>query len=154
MKSTSIPGPSLTAAPHTATKQRVGPWQAPNHVVTFVRCLRLLNLDLLEDWPGVTEQIFSTRSTLQNLQQRIKCVEWSLYRLFEIYDQDGTSNVGRWREVSILSTEGVLETAPFLSPTYAFTLVEPTCSLIPIIDRTEEKWHPRQRYRPAQDNAR
>jgi len=65
----------------------------PGNVVTFVRCLRLLDLDLLDDWPGVHDQLFSAKSVQQNLQQRVKCVEWSLYRLFDIWDPAYTKDV-------------------------------------------------------------
>jgi hypothetical protein len=47
----------------------------PSNVVTFVRCLRLLDLDLREDWPGVTEHLFSAKTLQHTLQQRVKCVE-------------------------------------------------------------------------------
>lgn len=68
-------------------------WISPGHVVTFVRCLRLLDLDLRDDWPGITEQLFSVKGSQQNLQQRVICVEWSLYRLFEIWDPAYTKDV-------------------------------------------------------------
>lgn len=69
-------------------------WNGPANVATFLRCLRLLDLDLRDDWPGVNEQVFSAKGSQQKLQQRIKCVEWSLYRLFEIWDPAYTIDVG------------------------------------------------------------
>jgi hypothetical protein len=71
-------------------------WTGPTSIVTFVRCLRLLDLDLLEDWPEITEDTFSTAPAKQNLQARIKCVEWSLYRLFELWSPSETRDV--WRK--------------------------------------------------------
>ena len=68
-------------------------WAGPSSIVTFVRCLRLLDLDLLEDWPEITEDTFSTASAKQNLQARTKCVEWSLYRLFELWSPSETREV-------------------------------------------------------------
>ena len=68
-------------------------WVGSGNVVTFVRCLRLLDLDLRDDWPGAHEQLFSAKGSQQNLQQRVKCVEWSLYRLFEIWDPAYTKEV-------------------------------------------------------------
>jgi hypothetical protein len=68
-------------------------WTGPTSIVTFVRCLRLLDLDLLEDWPEITEDTFSTAPAKLNLQARIKCVEWSLYRLFELWSPSETREV-------------------------------------------------------------
>lgn len=68
-------------------------WVSPSNVNTFVRCLRLLDFHLRDDWPNVSEQLFSAKCLQQNLQQRVKCVEWSLYRLFEIWDPSYTKDV-------------------------------------------------------------
>jgi HAUS augmin-like complex subunit 6 N-terminus len=68
-------------------------WTGPSNIATFLRCLRLLDLDLREDWPDVTEQVFSSKNSQQNLQQRVKYVEWGLYRLFEIWDPTYTKDV-------------------------------------------------------------
>lgn len=67
-------------------------WQTSSKVTTFVRCLRLLDLDLLPDWPGITETVLTSKSAQQ--QARIKAVEWSLYRLLEIYDPKEAQTVG------------------------------------------------------------
>lgn len=56
----------------------------------FVANLRLLDLDQLPDWPSITPRSFSTRDGQQNQKQRIRCVEWALYRLFELWDQEET----------------------------------------------------------------
>lgn len=74
-------------------KQRSDPWAGPSLIATYVRCLRLLDLDQLEDWPVISEDTFSTISAKQNLQSRIKCVEWSLYRLFELWSPSETRDV-------------------------------------------------------------
>lgn len=69
-------------------------WPARNNLSSFVHCLHLLDLDLLEDWPGITVQTLSTRGSAQNLQYRVKAVEWSLFRLCELYDVLTTRDVG------------------------------------------------------------
>ena len=56
--------------------------------------LRLLNLDLRQDWPELSPRTFSTKDAQQNQKQRIKCTEWVLYRLFEIWDPEETRDVG------------------------------------------------------------
>ncbi|RMZ92693.1 hypothetical protein DV736_g26, partial [Chaetothyriales sp. CBS 134916] len=60
-------------------------WHGRRHIAIFIRSLHLLDLDLLEDWPGLSEQTFTPRALQQTLQQRVKGVEWTLFRLFELY---------------------------------------------------------------------
>ena len=55
----------------------------------FVTNLRLLDLDRRPDWPNITVQTFSSRNADQ--KQRIGGVEWSLFRLFELWDPHETS---------------------------------------------------------------
>jgi hypothetical protein len=78
------------------------PWEGPGNVMTFLRCLRLLDLDPRDDWPSVHEQLFLEKVSQQNLQQRVKCVEWTLYCLFEIWDPAYTKYVRR----GLLSLQG------------------------------------------------
>lgn len=59
----------------------------------FVTNLRLLDLDLCQDWPGITIQTFSAKNADQ--KQRIGGTEWALFHLFELWDPDETSQVGR-----------------------------------------------------------
>lgn len=66
-------------------------WSGRSHVATFVHSLHLLDLDLLDDWPEVTVDTFGSKSSLQH---RLRCVEWSLYRLYELYDRRSTKDVG------------------------------------------------------------
>ncbi|EXJ80842.1 hypothetical protein A1O3_07128 [Capronia epimyces CBS 606.96] len=77
-------------------------WRPRSDVAVFVRTLHLLDLDLLPDFPGIAESTFarttstsasmsrSAASQPQTPQSRIKAVEWSFYRLFQIYDAEGT----------------------------------------------------------------
>lgn len=60
----------------------------------FATNLRLLNLDLLEDWPAISSKTFSTKDAQQNHNQRIRCTEWALFRLFELWDPQETRDVG------------------------------------------------------------
>lgn len=77
-------------------------WPCRSHVSTFVRSLHLLDLDQLDDWPEVTIQSFSAKASLQH---RIRCVEWSLYHLFELYNARVTKDVGPGHAYHMLSTE-------------------------------------------------
>ncbi|KAJ4153576.1 hypothetical protein LMH87_010059 [Akanthomyces muscarius] len=64
---------------------------APNTAIpTFLTNLRLLDLDLLEDWPDITTATFA--GTTQNHKRRVQAVEWALYRLFEIWDPEDTAS--------------------------------------------------------------
>ncbi|KAF2455072.1 HAUS augmin-like complex subunit 6 N-terminus-domain-containing protein [Lineolata rhizophorae] len=89
---------SIAVMPHhQATKQSAAAPQPPSllnpsHVVLFVANLRLLDLDRLDDWPDITVQAFSTRDAQQNQKHRIRCSEWALFRLFEIWDPEETRN--------------------------------------------------------------
>ncbi|KAI9795974.1 MAG: hypothetical protein M1835_004868 [Candelina submexicana] len=62
------------------------------NVALFVTNLRLLDLDLRGDWPGIDAHTFSTHNAQQNQKHRIRCVEWSLFRLFERWDAEDTRN--------------------------------------------------------------
>lgn len=80
-------------------------WIGRNHISIFVHSLHFLDLDLLEDWPEVTIDTFDSKS---DLQHRLRCVEWSLYRLFELYDRRSTKDVGLSNAYAmLLSTEVV-----------------------------------------------
>lgn len=74
------------------SKSKATGWPSPSHVAVFIRNLKLLQLDQLDDWPDISTRALS--SSQQNQRLRIKCVEWALYRLFAIWDPEGTQNVG------------------------------------------------------------
>ncbi|KAF2259852.1 hypothetical protein CC78DRAFT_571573 [Lojkania enalia] len=79
-------GRSRTLSLKTNTKP---PINAPVDIKLFVTNLRLLNLDCRSDWPGITVHTFSSKNADQ--KQRIGGVEWGLFRLFEIWDPEETS---------------------------------------------------------------
>ncbi|KAI9720193.1 MAG: hypothetical protein M1812_003011 [Candelaria pacifica] len=79
---------SGAAAAHGSSTSTNG----PSNVALFVTNLRLLDLDLRRDWPGIDAQTFSTHNAQQNQKHRVRCVEWSLYRLFELWDAEDTRN--------------------------------------------------------------
>lgn len=56
----------------------------PSNLDLFLANLRILDLDLLEDWPGITAQTFGSSAAGQ--KRRIQAVEWSLYYLFSLWD--------------------------------------------------------------------
>src|SRR5208282_4344260 len=64
----------------------------PSNISLFLTNLRLLDLDLQHDWPGITFLTFSTKDAQQNQKKRIQCVEWALYHLFALWDPEETRN--------------------------------------------------------------
>lgn len=110
-KSLRIPAAGLT---RPATQQPVG----PSHVALFLTNVRLLNLDLRDDWPGITATTFSTKSTLENSKKRIDCVEWALYQLFALWDLQETQDVSQQSIIDTRSfTNCISEAATILSST-------------------------------------
>ncbi|OBT66299.1 hypothetical protein VE03_04320 [Pseudogymnoascus sp. 23342-1-I1] len=73
------------AAPAPQSQQQQS---GPPHVLLFLTNLRLLDLDRRADWPGITPVTFATRESQQNIKKRIQCVEWALFRLFEIWEPE------------------------------------------------------------------
>jgi hypothetical protein len=88
---TTTHGLSRTQSVKTNTKtQSLNPLSASD-IRLFVTNLRLLDLDLRSDWPGITVQTFSAKNADQ--KQRIGGAEWALFRLFEIWDAHDTAQV-------------------------------------------------------------
>ncbi|KAI4226798.1 MAG: hypothetical protein L6R40_008248 [Gallowayella cf. fulva] len=66
--------------------------RASTAIPDFITHLRLLDLDRLEDWPHITGELFAPKHARQNQKQRVRCVEWALYRLFELYNPKEARN--------------------------------------------------------------
>jgi hypothetical protein len=75
----------------------------PSNISLFISNLRLVNLDQRQDWPDITLQTFDTKDPLQNQKKRLSCVEWSLYRLFELWDKELSRDVSQSRYSHVLS---------------------------------------------------
>jgi hypothetical protein len=67
--------------------------KGPSNISLFLTSLRLLDLDKHPEWPGISRHTFSPKDAQQSQKNRIRCVEWALYRLFEIWDGEWTRNV-------------------------------------------------------------
>ena len=86
----SVTAPSTTSGPTHKRNASVRTGFKPtssNAVSLFVTNLRLLDLDLLPDWPNITVSSF----TNQDARTKIKCVEYALYQLFKLYDPATTA---------------------------------------------------------------
>jgi hypothetical protein len=73
---------TTTASTHKRTKSAPRIQTGPILSSLFLTNLRLLDLDLLPDWPSITPFTFSN----VDARARIKGVEWSLYQLFRLLD--------------------------------------------------------------------
>ena len=71
----------------SSTKNGIKP-TGSTAISLFVTNLRLLNLDLLPDWPNITVSSFSN----QDARTRIKCTEYALYQLFRLHDPATTAD--------------------------------------------------------------
>lgn len=81
---------SPITVPIVATPSFVG----PSPLALFLTNLRLLDLDLLPDWPAIsTETFVSSGAGVQGQKKRVHCVEWALFRLFSIWDPEETAGV-------------------------------------------------------------
>ncbi|CAI4214936.1 unnamed protein product [Parascedosporium putredinis] len=60
--------------------------------LTFLANLRILDLDLLPDWPGITSHTFTATLASQGQKKRIQSVEWALYYLFCLWDPEEAQN--------------------------------------------------------------
>ncbi|OAA58298.1 hypothetical protein ISF_06837 [Cordyceps fumosorosea ARSEF 2679] len=88
------PSPATASTPTTPAAKAsaaVAPSHHPSPIPAFLTNLRLLDLDLRHDWPGITPATFAG-TTPQNHKRRVQAVEWALYRLFEIWDPEDTAS--------------------------------------------------------------
>lgn len=80
--------PSSTTTPTTNTSNA----SHVSNISLFLTNLRLLDLDLLPDWPNINTATFSVKDAAQGQKKRIQCVEWALYQLFNLWDPEETRN--------------------------------------------------------------
>lgn len=96
---TEIPsaGASAAAASHAPAEPNAGGSVAaagPASLSLFLTNIKLLDLDQLPDWPGISAETFAASgNALQDQKRRVQCVEWALYQLFVIWDPDEAANV-------------------------------------------------------------
>ncbi|UNI16870.1 hypothetical protein JDV02_003267 [Purpureocillium takamizusanense] len=88
-----VQAPSVAASSSARSSQAPSSSLSSSSVTLFLTNLRLLDLDLLPDWPGITTETFATTgSSVQGQKRRIHCVEWALFRLFSLWDPDEAAN--------------------------------------------------------------
>ncbi|KAL8831024.1 MAG: hypothetical protein Q9170_005474 [Blastenia crenularia] len=68
------------------------PSQFASPIPTFLTNIRLLDLEDEEAWPTITADLFNAKDARATQKQRIRCVEWALYRLFELWNSKDTKN--------------------------------------------------------------
>lgn len=147
--------PSASATARGRSTQSSHTTSGHSTIGLFVTNLRLLDLDKRSDWPGITVQTFSTRDAQQNQKNRLRCVEWALYRLFEIWDAEEARDVSPClcsRDTHML-TAMTVEAAAVLPAARTTAVAQLTCRLVPLSQRAQEEWGPGKRDHSAQDHA-
>ncbi|KAH8680548.1 HAUS augmin-like complex subunit 6 N-terminus-domain-containing protein [Xylariales sp. PMI_506] len=92
-KSLRVPPKPAGAAPPPSAASAAAPIPSnTSHVSLFLTNLRLLDLDLEHDWPDITPATFSARDAAGGQKKRIHCVEWALYHLFILWDDNEARN--------------------------------------------------------------
>ncbi|KAI0888762.1 HAUS augmin-like complex subunit 6 N-terminus-domain-containing protein [Annulohypoxylon maeteangense] len=93
-RSLRVPAKSALTAPQpvsaTITSAQIP--TTTSNTALFLTNLRLLDLDLEPDWPGINLATFSTKDAASGQKKRIQCVEWALYQLFALWDPNETQN--------------------------------------------------------------
>ena len=83
----------------STTQRAAAAVPAAPSISIFLTNVQLLDLDRRDDWAPINAQTFTRKNTLENEKTRIRCVEWALYRLFEIWDSEETNNVNLNKEI-------------------------------------------------------
>ncbi|KAG0649232.1 hypothetical protein D0Z07_4289 [Hyphodiscus hymeniophilus] len=78
--------------PSSLNPQPIALPPGPSNAALFLTNLRLLELDLRDDWPDITATTFSTSTRQENQKKRLHCAEWALYYLFALWDPEETRN--------------------------------------------------------------
>lgn len=97
-RSARVPAPkstkNLTSSTDAAAslKHHATVASSPPNVSLFLTNLRILELDLLPDWPGLNLLTLTNKDAAQGQKKRIQCVEWALYQLFALWDPEETRN--------------------------------------------------------------
>lgn len=95
MRSARIPaansGKSLNDTCSSASHTQ--PTATVSNISLFLSNLRLVDLDLLPDWPDINALTFTDKDATQGQKKRIQSVEWALYQLFALWDPEDARNV-------------------------------------------------------------
>ena len=131
--------PSVSGLPQRSSLLKLYP---VSNISLFLSNLRLLELDTRPDWPGVSAKIFDPKDVTQNQKKRISCVEWILFRLFQMLDPVMTRDV-RLCPISLFSAlsyfQGIEITA-VLSATGATSVRQSSRCFLSLFQRPEEEW--------------
>ena len=146
----------------TTIPARAGPKPAAGSqsLSLFLANLRLLDLDLLPDWPEITVHTFAGKDATQGQKKRIICVEWALYQLFAIWDPEETRQVGQQSCAEFLlgrtnpRLTASVEARALLSSCRSGPVPEPTRRSAPLLGPAEEGWRARTRCGCSKDYAR
>lgn len=108
----------------------------------FLTNLRLLDLDKRSDWPFTSSQLFLGRDVPKNQKNRIQCVEWALYRLFELWDPEETRNVSASYLYAFHEDHAIdilLEVTIILPPHFGTSIYQSSHSTFQVVERPEKR---------------
>ncbi|KAG6363930.1 hypothetical protein INS49_009033 [Diaporthe citri] len=83
---------STTTDAAASSKHHTTVASSPTNVSLFLTNLRLLDLDLRPDWPGLNLLTLTNKDAAQGQKKRVQCVEWALYQLFVLWDPEEARN--------------------------------------------------------------
>lgn len=150
LRTRSLKLPTNTLKPAALVSSSGASVQAgPSNVALFLTNLRLLDLDLRDDWPEITAVTFSNKDQ----KKRIQSVEWALYQLFALWDPEETRQVfwPFFQEQRILLTSA--ETTAILPTIRTASIPQFAKRPLPMSRTSKEEWSLGSRYSASQDDV-
>ena len=111
----------------------------------FLTNLRLLDLDKLSDWPSTSSQLLLGKDAKKNQKNRIQCVEWALYRLFELWDPEEARNVSGSYLYEDQAIDMLPEVTIILPSHFNPSIYQSSHSTFQVAERPEKRWHTTKR---------
>ncbi|VUC37607.1 unnamed protein product [Clonostachys rosea] len=89
-----VPKEFSSAASHVLGTSPTAATSPASSASLFLTNLKLLDLDLVVGWPGISLDTFAAAGAAgaQGQKKRIQCVEWALFHLFALWDPEETAN--------------------------------------------------------------
>jgi hypothetical protein len=99
-----VPKEFNTAGSHVLGTTPTATITPASSAALFLTNLKLLDLDLVVGWPGISLDTFAAAGAAgaQGQKRRIQCVEWALFHLFALWDPEETANVGSRHQEPVL----------------------------------------------------
>jgi hypothetical protein len=127
----------------------------PSSLALFLSNLKLLDLDLLPDWPGLSTETFAAAGAgASGQKRRVRAVEWALFQLFALWDPEETANVSSTLTIATRSQpDSLVETQALLPAPRPGSVHQPPRRVSPSPRTGQEEWRPWPGCRPPKDHA-